>query len=190
LAPRQEEGDAVRIVKVVAALCFATAFAFVGCAAQQSARSPQSGATTTTGGGPSAAQSTSAQHKFGEAQFWEKGLSITVSTPRSLTPSDNAFPQSPRAVVFEVTIDNRTTDIYKPALLVVKATANGQSAAEIVDPAQGLNGIVSGAQDVPPGKTLKLTVAFAVPAASAKMELTVQPDGGIRYSTHRYEGEG
>jgi hypothetical protein len=180
----------MRIATLAAALCFAAAFAFAGCAAQQSARSPQSGAATTTGGGPSAAQLTSGQHKFGEAQYWDSGLSITVSTPRSLTPSDTAFPQSPRAAVFEVTIDNRTTEVYKPALLVVKATAAGGPAAEIVDPAQGLNGIVSGAQDVPPGKTLKLTVAFAVPAASANMELTVQPDAGIRYSTHRYEGEG
>src|SRR5437899_1509005 len=136
----EEEGDAVRNVKLVAALCLATTVA--ACASQQSGRPPLTASPTSISSGTPSAQSDEIM-LFGHTHTWDGGLSVTISAPRSLTPSDMAFPQSPRVAVFELTIDNRTTESYRPALLNVKATTGDRVLDEVVDPAQGLNGIIS-----------------------------------------------
>jgi hypothetical protein len=103
-------------------------------------------------------------------------LTITVSLPKAFTPTDAAYPKTPRAVAFEMIITNGGTTMYRPSQLLVTATANGATALQVKDSTQGYNGLVGATEDLPPGKNLRVTVAFAVPAERAIIRLTVQPD--------------
>jgi hypothetical protein len=78
--------------------------------------------------------------------------------------------------VFELTVENGTAAVYKPSQLAIKATIGGQPAQEVVDPAQGLGGYVAAQEDLPPGKTVQLTVAFAVPQQATDLRILVRPD--------------
>lgn len=113
--------------------------------------------------------------RFGERRKGSNGLSITVSSPKLFTPSEIAYPPSPRAVAFSVTIDNNSQDAYSPTELVVQAFAGGDALKQVADAKQGYMGIVGAADDVPPGKTMRLTLAYAVPAETVTMVVTIQP---------------
>jgi hypothetical protein len=178
----------VKLVGLAIAVCLA-AVTVAGCGASSSAPhrdgdAARAGGTSHTGQVPATEGPTS----FGVQRTWTNGLAITISPPKSLRPSETAFPRSPRAAVFEVVIDNDTTDPYKPSQLFVQATSAGQTVQEIQDPAQGLNGVAGVAQDLPPGKTLKLTLGFAVPDERVPMRLVVQPDASSPRVTAIYSG--
>jgi hypothetical protein len=108
------------------------------------------------------------------------GLAITVSAPKVFTPTEAAYPRTPRAVAFELTIDNLGTDPYRPSQLSVTATSNGAAALQVIDSTQGYTGIVD-ADTLPPGEHLRVPVAFAIPKERAEVTLRIQPnaeDGG------------
>jgi hypothetical protein len=157
----------VRIVRLVVAGCLMALV--TGCGA---VGSPQLSAVESSAN-PTVSRLLAS---FGDRRTWANGLSITIAPPRSLTPSSTAYPQAPRAAVFEMTIDNGSGMPYKPSQLAVKATIGGQVAQELVDPAQGLGGYVAAEQDMPPGKSLTLTLAFAMPKQPAQLRIVVQPD--------------
>lgn len=171
--PRQERH--VRIVRLVVAGCLAALLAGCGTAGgtQLSAlRSTTSPTASQTGTQADSALSAA----FGDRRTWPNGLAITVSQPRSITPSSTAYPQAARAAVFEVVIENGTSSPYKPSQLALRATVAGQTTQEVVDPAQGLAGYVAAEQDVAPGRSLDLTVAFALPKQPVDLRILVQPD--------------
>lgn len=108
------------------------------------------------------------------------GLAVTMSAPKVFTPTETASPHAPRAVAFELTIDNEGSDVYLPAQLAVTATSNGVAALQVIDSTQGYTGTV-GADALPPGEHLRVTVAFAIPKERAEVALRLQPnaeDGG------------
>lgn len=113
--------------------------------------------------------------KFGERQIIANGLSITVSSPKLFTPSEIAYPPSPRAVGFSITIDNLDTDAFSPGELVVKAFADGDPLKQVADAKQGYTGTVGAPDTVPSGKTMRLTLAYAVPAETVTILVRVQP---------------
>jgi hypothetical protein len=161
----------VRIVRLVGAACLAALLA--GCG---TAGSPQLSAVESSAN-PSVGQATKTMDAaFGDRRTWPNGLAITISQPRSLKPSSTAYPQAARAAVFELTVENGTASAYKPSQLAVKATIGSQPAQEVVDPAQGLGGYVGAQEDLPPGKTVQLTVAFAMPQQPTDLRILVQPD--------------
>jgi hypothetical protein len=175
----------VRIM--AAAACLAAAVAVAGCAAPGTASQPgdvRAGSLARGGQIPA----TDGPTAFGVQRTWANGLAITISSPKSLQPSDVAFPRSPRAAVFEVVVDNDTTDPYKPSQMVVQVTSAGQPVQEIDDAAQGLDGVSGVRPDVPPGKTVKLTLGFAVPTERVPIQLVVQPDASTPRAAAIYIG--
>ncbi|AHH94638.1 hypothetical protein GCM10010174_54140 [Kutzneria viridogrisea] len=168
----------MRIVRLVVAGCAAALL--TGCAATATTQlsAVESSETPLVAG----RQSSAAPHAagmysaFGEQHTWNSGLVVTISAPRSIKPSGSAYPQAARAAVFELTIDNGTASPYKPSQLTVRALLGNSATQEVVDTAQGLNGFVAAAQDIPPGKSAKLTLAFAMPKQPTSLRVVVQPD--------------
>jgi hypothetical protein len=109
-------------------------------------------------------------------RLFDHGLSVTVSPPRSFTPTEAAYPRSPRAVAFDLVLDNEGTEVYRPSQFSVSATSNGASALQVIDSTQGYTGFMGTTEEMPPGQHLRITVAFAVPAERAEFALLVQPD--------------
>ena len=107
---------------------------------------------------------------------WDNGLSITVSAPKAFTPTDAALPRSPRAVAFDLIIANGSTTVYRPAQLSIIAMVDGKAAPQIVDSTQGYTGFVGATDEVQPGQSARVTVAFALPEEHAGLRLTVRPD--------------
>lgn len=131
----------------------------------------------------------SANAAFGTQRVWASGLSVVVSAPRSLSPSETAVPRATRTAVFTVTVYNGSKAAYRPSQLSVKATANGAPAPELVDAVQGLNGLASAVAELPPGRDTQILLAFAVPDAAVKFELTIQPGGQGQDVATVFEGQ-
>ena len=127
--------------------------------------------------------------KFGEHRAAGESLMVTVSAPTSFVPGDTAYPRAPRAVAFEVAIDNQGSRTYRPAQLQVRATTvDGQMVVPVVDTAQGYTGVVGGNTEIPPGKGTRLTVAFAMPANQVELRVTVQQDASTAGARAEFEG--
>jgi hypothetical protein len=105
-----------------------------------------------------------------------ENLTVTVSPPTSFTPTEAAYPRAPRAVAFELIIANQGRTAYRPSRLAITALSNGQNARQVVDSTQGYTGFVAGTEDVAPGQTVRVVVAFAVPVERAVVQVMVQPD--------------
>ncbi|WP_236794888.1 hypothetical protein [Amycolatopsis sp. GM8] len=112
---------------------------------------------------------------FGGQYRFDDGLTITVSTPKSFRPSTNAYPHSDRAVAFEIAIANGGSQPYRLSGLSVSATVGGSSAKQVVDPTQGYSGIVDAGKDLPTGRDVRVTVAFAVAEQPAEMRMSLRP---------------
>jgi hypothetical protein len=121
-------------------------------------------------------RSTAASSRLANQRTWDNGLSVTVSAPKSFTPTDSALPRSPRAVAFDLIIENGSATVYRPAQLSILAMVDGKAAPQIVDSTQGYTGFVGGTDEVPPGQSARVTVAFALPSDRAELRLTVRPD--------------
>lgn len=161
----------MRIVGLVGAACLAALL--TGCGATAA---PQLSVAVSSANPPVGQLARTLDAAFGDRRTWPNGLAITLSQPRSLKPSSTAYPQAARAAVFELTVENGTSSTYKPSQLALRATIGGQPAQEVVDPAQGLGGYVAAQDDLVPGKSVRLTVAFALPEQPADLRILVQPD--------------
>ncbi len=144
---------------------------------------------TGCGGGP--AYSATAQHssptagekaraagpvsRSGDRRELGDGLTIAVSAPKSFVPTASTGSGTPRALGFEMTVENNGTGSYRPTLLSLSAEVNGVVSRQVIDSTQGYTGVV-GAADVPPGRSVRFSVAFAVPAEKAAVLVSAQPD--------------
>lgn len=103
---------------------------------------------------------------------WEgENMDIALSKPTSYHPSDSAFVQgnTGRAVVFNVSVTNKTKDDPLPAMLIdLDAQAGGKNAEAIED---SDNNVGSSMNEILPGKTLTWKVAFAVPKNAKDMDV-------------------
>ncbi|GLZ41048.1 hypothetical protein [Actinokineospora sp. NBRC 105648] len=113
--------------------------------------------------------------RSGERRPLGNGLTITLSAPKSFVPADSAYPEAVRAIGFEMTVVNNGTSAYRPTLLSLSAMANGAKTQQVIDSTQGYSGVV-GAADVPPGRSTRFSVAFAVPEEKAEVQVSAQPD--------------
>jgi hypothetical protein len=121
-------------------------------------------------------QSLSVPSTSSSSRVMENGLSVTVSPPKVFTPTDAASPRAPRAVAFDMVIDNEGTSVYRPSQLSVIATCDGVTAMQVVDSTQGYTGFVGATEEVPPGDHVSIEVAFALPVERSSFQLIVQPD--------------
>lgn len=126
--------------------------------------------------------------RLANQRLFDNGLSVTVSTPKSFTPTDAALPRSPRAIAFDLIIENGSGTVYRPAQLSILATVDDKAASQLVDSTQGYTGFVGATDEVAPGQSVRVTVAFAVPSGRSRLQLNVQPDaiGGQRLTV--FEG--
>jgi hypothetical protein len=156
------------MARLTAALCALLLLA--GCAAGPYSAASQNLEPLTAS--PSNQPSSSAP---GTPHMLDDGLSVTVSAPKSFTPTDAAYPHTPRAVAFDLVVENRGADDYRPAQLTVTATGNGKPALQVIDSTQGYTATLGGTDDeLAPGARLRLSVAFAVPDQRAEVMLMIQ----------------
>ncbi|RSM89490.1 hypothetical protein DMH04_05720 [Kibdelosporangium aridum] len=127
--------------------------------------------------------------KFGERRAAGESLMVTVLAPKTFVPGETAYPRVPRAVAFEVAVENQGTRSYRPTQLVVRATnPEGNAVVPVVDKAQGYDGNVGADIEVAPGKSVRLTFAFAVPAGAMDLRVIVQPDIATAGDRAEFEG--
>lgn len=103
-------------------------------------------------------------------------ITLTVSAPRSFTPTDTAYPKAARAVAFELLIDNRSDTVYRPAQLSFVATVDGAATDQVIDSTQGYTGVVGAIEQVLPSQTLRFAVAFGVPDRPCAVRVAVRPE--------------
>ncbi|AXB47254.1 hypothetical protein [Amycolatopsis albispora] len=115
------------------------------------------------------------QVDFGREFRFPDGLTVLVSTPRTFQPSATAYPRCARAVAFEVNLLNDGKQPYRLSGFSASATVAGEPAKQVVDSAQGFTGIVDAAKDVEPGRNVRLTFAFAMPAEPVELRMSVRP---------------
>ena len=113
--------------------------------------------------------------RFGADHRFASGLTVSVGSPQSFRPSPSAYPASPRGAAFDVQLVNNGADTYKLSGLNVTATADGRAVKQVVDATQGFNGIADAGKDVLPGRTVHVTLAFAVPPEPTQLRLQIRP---------------
>jgi hypothetical protein len=166
----------VNRVRLAAAAACALLFV-AGCDADAVTGSgPQVDSLRASSSGAPARPASPSSTRLANQRLFANGLSATVSAPKSFTPTDAALPRSPRAIAFDLIIENGSGTVYRPAQLSILATVDDKAAPQIVDSTQGYTGFVGAVDEVAPGQSVRVTVAFAVPAARAHLQLTVQPD--------------
>jgi hypothetical protein len=104
-------------------------------------------------------------------------------------PSETAIPKAGRTAVFTITVYNGSKAPYRPSQLSVRATTDGEPAAELVDSVQGLNGLAAAVAELPPGRDTQLQLAFAVPESPVRVQLTIQPGGQGQDAPTVFEGQ-
>ncbi|SDG22966.1 hypothetical protein SAMN05216553_106285 [Lentzea fradiae] len=174
----------MKFAKTAAGLCLLLAVA--GCAGPSVADAPKDDLTV-----EQRAETPSASNvaPFGTQRVWASGLSVVVSAPRSLTPSETAIPPAGRTAVFTITIYNGSKTPYRTSQLSVRATADDSPAAELVDSVQGLDGLDAAVAEVPAGRDTQIQLAFAVPQQPVRIRLTIQPGGQGQDAPTVYEGK-
>ena len=115
-------------------------------------------------------------------------ITLTVSAPKSFTPTDTAYPRTGRAVAFEMVIDNRSATIYRPAQLSFVATADGVAADQVIDSTQGYTGVVGATDEVLPDQTVRFAVAFGVPDQPCVVRVAVRPGSDSANAIPIYDG--
>lgn len=131
----------------------------------------------------------SGEHAFGDQFTFLNGLSITVSRPKSFTPSETAYPKAPRAVAFEVVINNGTEWPYHLSDLSITTWVDGEQSPELIDTTQGYNGIVDISTEVPVASKARMTLAYAATRKAGAVRLKVRPNPDAT-ATVTYVGRG
>jgi hypothetical protein len=124
---------------------------------------------------PQGASTPSSELKFGTAHVFAGGVSITVSAPRAFQPSASAYPAAERAAAFDIAVTNSGSDPYRLSGFSAVVTVAGTQATQVVDSTQGFNGIIDAGKDVAPGKTVRLSLAFAMPPQPCELRLVIRP---------------
>lgn len=146
----------------LAAACLLLAAVFPAAACgMNAAGEPAEGAVSSpaTGTGPPA-PAVGMAPEFDRPFAYPGGLSVTVSAPRSFTPSSTASPRFEHGVSFELTVLNGTDQAYPLSRLTLASSVNGEPGEEIVDSTQGYPGLTDTGTELPPSRTVTVLVAF------------------------------
>jgi hypothetical protein len=173
----------VQIARLAVAAC--ALLVLVGCGighSSQAARPTQSASPT------AAAERSEYQVSDGVRKAVDDGVELTISQPKSFTPSDTSYPSAARAVAFDLTVDNGGTVAYRPASLAFTATVDGRPTEQVIDSTQGYNGPSGTTEEVAPGASLRIAVAFAASDAPCRMMVTVRSDAANATPVLLYDG--
>jgi hypothetical protein len=116
------------------------------------------------------------------------GVVLTISPPKSFTPSDTAYPRVTRAIAFELTVDNGSAIAYRPARLSFSATVDGSTTEQVVDSTQGYPGPPSATDEVAAGQSLRIALAFATGERPCRMRVEVRPEATTGTPILLYDG--
>jgi hypothetical protein len=174
----------VRTVKLAAVACVLLALV-TGCGAGVMSSASATGVSRAAA--PTMAVS-GQPAKFGDRRDTGDSLLVTVSQPKSFTPGDTAMPRAARGAAFEFAVENQGTRLYRPSQLVIRvATVDGKPVRALVDNAQGYTGVI-GSEVLTPGKSTRLTLAFALPADPVDLVVTVLPTAAALTQPAEFEG--
>ncbi|GAB3873605.1 hypothetical protein GCM10029964_014150 [Kibdelosporangium lantanae] len=174
----------MRTVKLAAVACVLLALV-TGCGAGVMSSASATGVSKAAA--PTAVMS-GRPARFGERRDMGESLVVTVSQPRTFTPGDTSVPRAERGAAFEFAVENQGTRLFRPAQLVVRvATVDGTPVRALVDNAQGYTGAI-GSEVLTPGKTTRLTMAFALPADQVELVITVLPSAAAQTPPAEFEG--
>ena len=176
----------MNLVRLAAAACALLLSAACGAGPYSDATQQLDPLTASSSGVPP--KSSAPTTRLANQRLLENGLSVTLSAPKSFTPTDAAYPRTPRAVAFDMILENGSGAVYRPAQLSVIALVNGKNSVQVVDSTQGYTGFVGATDEVPPGQNVRVVVAFAVPLERADLRLMVQPDAGGGRTVTVFEG--
>lgn len=112
---------------------------------------------------------------FGQEYRFTDGLTVVVGEPRPFKPSRTAYPRATRAVGFDIVIRNDTERTYRLSGISISASVDGVRGTQIVDSAQGYDGIGPGA-DLPVSRKIRLKIAFSADRDPADVTLAIAPD--------------
>ncbi|GAB3478348.1 hypothetical protein FB471_5561 [Amycolatopsis cihanbeyliensis] len=115
---------------------------------------------------------------FGKDYQFVSGITVAVSEPKSFRPSSAAYPQSDRAVSFDISLYNDGQQPYQLSQLAIEGIVDEQQAKQVVDATQGFNGLNEADKDLPPQRNVRMTVAFAVPPEPTSFCLRLRPRTG------------
>lgn len=118
----------------------------------------------------------------------DDGVVLTISPPKSFTPTDTAYPRANRAVAFEMTVDNDGKVPYRPASLSFTASVDSRPTEQVIDSTQGYTGPAGATDEVAPDESLRIAVAFAVTDEPCRMRVSVQPDVARSMPILLYDG--
>ncbi|MFE0022709.1 hypothetical protein [Amycolatopsis sp. NPDC059021] len=129
------------------------------------------------GGAPAGSPAAQAGHdlRFGTDHRFASGVSFSVSAPKSFQPSSAAYPPSPRGAAFDIEVVNNGVETYRLSGLSVTATIGDAPAKQLVDATQGFTGVYDAGKDVLPGRSARITLAFAAPTQPVQMRLQLRP---------------
>jgi hypothetical protein len=174
------------VVRLAVAACVLL-LALAACATARPvhpARQQSLGAPTPT----AAAERSDYLAKDGVTRKIGDDVTLSVSAPTSFTPTEEAYPKAPRAVAFELVIDNRGDTVYRTAQLSFVATADGQPADQIIDSTQGYSGVTSTEDEVLPHQRVRFPVAFGVPVQPCAVRVAVRPDSDAANAIPIFDG--
>lgn len=140
--------------------------------AKSAERAESAGATASSS---SAERAGSSERAFGQPYTFPSGLSITVSRPKSFTPSKTAYPSAPRAIGFEISIKNGTDQPYTLSEISITAAVDGELSPEMIDSTQGYNGIVDLGTQVSVNHKIRLTLAYVAKPNVGSIYLRLRP---------------
>lgn len=118
----------------------------------------------------------------------DEDVTLSVSTPTSFTPTEEAYPKAVRAVAFELVLDNQSDTVYRPAQLSFVATADGLPVDQVIDSTQGYSGVTGTVGEVLPSQTLRFSVAFGVPERACTIRVAVRPEAAAANAIPIFDG--
>lgn len=118
---------------------------------------------------------------FGAKHTWENGMAVTLGKAQVFKPGQYAAKTSTpaaRAVTFEVTITNGTSENYSAMSTIIAATFAGADAERMFDAASKVGGPPM--TDILPGKSATFRVAFAIPTKDpGELQVEIGPAYGL-----------
>ncbi|GAB3468774.1 hypothetical protein [Actinophytocola sediminis] len=173
----------MQIARLAVAAC--ALLVLVGCGIGHSSENPPSSSNATP---TAAAERSDYQATDGVRKSIGDGIVLTISPPKSFTPTDTAYPLAVRAVAFELTVDNGGTVAYRPASLSFTATIDGEPTKQVIDSTQGYNGPSGATEEVAPDDSLRIAVAFATAKEPSRLRITVRSDAATAAPVLLYDG--
>jgi hypothetical protein len=173
----------VQIARLAVAACVLLVLVGCGIGHSTEAAPPERTATPTA-----AAERSDYRTSDGSRKSIGDGVVLTISAPTSFTPTDTAYPRASRAIAFELSVDNGSAIAYRPARLSFSATTDGAATEQVIDSTQGYTGTSSATDEIAPGQSLRIAIAFAVGDQPCRMRVAVRPDATTGTPILLYDG--